>query len=213
MNTLGERLTSERRRLKLTQVQLATIGGVGKNMQYKYEKDKVAPDSQYLINLYNHGVDVSYILFAHQESSPPAPIVDALQKDVIGIPIYQPSDKDQERTTEQNHSVYLPKSLFNEHNIPLQDTVLTRISSDVMQPFIKNNDWILINTHDKNLANGGTFFYRLGPYELVSNLQYQGKHIMVSGTNPSFQPYMIDLSDETIDFDVIGRVVISIHHW
>jgi len=61
-STLPERLRSERKRLGLTQVQLADAGGVKKNAQINYESGKRNPDTAYLQSLQNHGVDVCFIL-------------------------------------------------------------------------------------------------------------------------------------------------------
>lgn len=62
MNTLGERLRSERERLGLSQVAFGEIGGVQKVAQINYEKDKRKPDAEYLAAIAVAGADVLYVV-------------------------------------------------------------------------------------------------------------------------------------------------------
>jgi transcriptional regulator with XRE-family HTH domain len=73
---LGSRLKSERLRLGLSQAEFASLGGVGKSSQIHYESGDRTPDSNYLIALSSHGVDVSYVLLGTTAGSAPAPTVD-----------------------------------------------------------------------------------------------------------------------------------------
>lgn len=59
---LGERLREERKRLGLTQEQVATAGGVRKQAQLKYEKGETTPDAEYLAAAALIGIDVLYVL-------------------------------------------------------------------------------------------------------------------------------------------------------
>lgn len=60
--SFSERLKSERKRLKLTQPQLAELAGTTKQSQLKYEKDMQKPGTEYLIAVAAVGVDVQYLL-------------------------------------------------------------------------------------------------------------------------------------------------------
>ena len=62
MSTYGERLKQERLRLKLTQVQLADAGGVGRYAQSCYERDITLPRADYLSAITLLGIDVLYII-------------------------------------------------------------------------------------------------------------------------------------------------------
>lgn len=62
MNTVGSRLLKERERLGKSQTEMAEQGGVKKNAQINYEKDKRSPDADYLTRIANAGADVNYIL-------------------------------------------------------------------------------------------------------------------------------------------------------
>ncbi|SFN70618.1 Helix-turn-helix [Xenorhabdus japonica] len=49
MCTTGSRLREERMNFKLTQSELADIGGIHKNTQGNYENDQKSPDSKYQV--------------------------------------------------------------------------------------------------------------------------------------------------------------------
>ncbi|MBF0583082.1 MAG: XRE family transcriptional regulator [Magnetococcales bacterium] len=58
----GERIQEERKRLKLSQTEFASAGGVVLNTQFTYEKNKRIPDAKYLAAIAKAGADVTYIL-------------------------------------------------------------------------------------------------------------------------------------------------------
>lgn len=60
--TFGVRLKEERKRLKLTQSQIATIAGTTKSTQLLYEKDAMRANSDYLAAITKAGIDVAYVL-------------------------------------------------------------------------------------------------------------------------------------------------------
>jgi transcriptional regulator with XRE-family HTH domain len=62
MTTFGKRLQDERRKLDMTQPELAKIGGITKSSQVNYEGGKRNPDTAYLAAIAQIGVDVQYII-------------------------------------------------------------------------------------------------------------------------------------------------------
>ncbi|KRC32041.1 MULTISPECIES: helix-turn-helix transcriptional regulator [unclassified Lysobacter] len=65
----GDRLRQERKRLGLTQQQMADIGGVRKQAQLKYEAGQSSPNAEYLALVQMHGVDVQFVLTAAPSSA------------------------------------------------------------------------------------------------------------------------------------------------
>lgn len=65
----GERLAQERRRLGLTQIEMATAGGVGQAAQSRYELEKTAPDAFYLHAFAQAGGDVLYVITGDEPSA------------------------------------------------------------------------------------------------------------------------------------------------
>ena len=62
MEEITQLLREERKRLGLTQEELATIGGVKVNAQGVYERGLRTPNAIYLENIANAGVDVLYVV-------------------------------------------------------------------------------------------------------------------------------------------------------
>lgn len=58
----GERLKEERKRLKLTQTELAQTGGVGRLAQSQYESEVRAPTTRYLSAIGAAGIDLAYLV-------------------------------------------------------------------------------------------------------------------------------------------------------
>ncbi len=71
MNSIGERLREERKRLGLSQDALCQIGGVQRRAQVNYEADERQPDAAYLAAVAAAGVDVLYVLTGSRDGPPP----------------------------------------------------------------------------------------------------------------------------------------------
>lgn len=73
MKDIGSRLRAERRRLGMTQMELAGIGGVEKNAQSHYERGERMPRADYLEKIAIAGVDISYVITQPRRDSPSSP--------------------------------------------------------------------------------------------------------------------------------------------
>jgi len=62
MDSIGQRLKEERKRLGYNQTDFATHGGVQKNAQSNYESNARMPDASYLAAIAAVGADIAYIL-------------------------------------------------------------------------------------------------------------------------------------------------------
>lgn len=60
--TLGARLRQERKRLRLTQAELARWGETCRKTQVRYETDTRSPAAPYLVSIAAAGIDVTYVL-------------------------------------------------------------------------------------------------------------------------------------------------------
>ena len=68
---IGKRLKSERERLRKSQDEFATLGGVKKRAQIYYEQDERCPDGHYFSAIAAAGADVAYILTGKQTDAYP----------------------------------------------------------------------------------------------------------------------------------------------
>lgn len=90
MQTIGERLRSERERLGLSQSEMCELTGVSRKTQFNYENGERYPDAAYLASLLERGGDTHFILSGkHQESAGRLnnvePDVEVLAKTIEGL--------------------------------------------------------------------------------------------------------------------------------
>lgn len=62
LHSIGDRLRSERERLKLSQAALAEYGGVKPLTQHSYEKGSSYPNADYLARVNDLGIDAMYVI-------------------------------------------------------------------------------------------------------------------------------------------------------
>ncbi|MCC4613279.1 helix-turn-helix domain-containing protein [Xanthomonas campestris pv. esculenti] len=70
--TVGKRLKDERKRLGLTQEEMAVQLGLTRYAQLNFEKDINLPGGAYLLAAVDRGVDVMYVLTGHRAQLDPA---------------------------------------------------------------------------------------------------------------------------------------------
>ncbi|MBZ2436261.1 transcriptional regulator [Xanthomonas perforans] len=70
--SLGARLKAERKRLRLTQIEMAEACGISRWAQLYFEKDINVPGGAYLLAAYAAGVDVMYVLLGQPSKIEPA---------------------------------------------------------------------------------------------------------------------------------------------
>ncbi|QWN07002.1 helix-turn-helix domain-containing protein [Xanthomonas citri] len=70
--TVGKRLKEERKRLGLTQEEMAVQLGLTRYAQLNFEKDINLPGGAYLLAALDRGVDVMYVLSGHRAQLDPA---------------------------------------------------------------------------------------------------------------------------------------------
>jgi len=85
MPTMGKRLRQERKRLRLSQAELAAIGGVKANAQGHYELGIRLPRADYLASVYEVGVDVLYVVLGAKKQDPTQPLILRLNQNINAI--------------------------------------------------------------------------------------------------------------------------------
>lgn len=68
--TFSSRLISERKRLKLKQMELAQLAGTTKKSQIDYEHERVPAFANYLASIAKAGVDVQFLLTGQESGGP-----------------------------------------------------------------------------------------------------------------------------------------------
>lgn len=82
MDTLGERLRHERKRLGMTQSELANLAGIERRAQSNYENNQRNPDTAYMGKLARAGFDVLFIMTGVNMN---APVTETLTPDEVDL--------------------------------------------------------------------------------------------------------------------------------
>ncbi|STZ76304.1 XRE family transcriptional regulator [Bergeriella denitrificans] len=86
-----------------------------------------------------------------------------------------------------------------------QLSVIT-VRGDSMEGVLNDGDNILIN-HAQNRPASGIYVVRIGDELIVKQTQLlPNQKLLVTSANPAYTPFEIDLTDESIDVQIIGRV-------
>lgn len=100
-NYFSQRLEEERKRLKMSQDEVATLVGVSREMWGKYERGVAAPSVAKIIDFAKVGADVSYILTGVRSQ----PVEDSLShREATVLDHYRNTDEVGRRAIEQTAS-------------------------------------------------------------------------------------------------------------
>lgn len=103
----------------------------------------------------------------------------------------------------------LPKSLIKKIGASVEDSCIINTDGSSMYPtIIGGQDQILVDTSKKEIFDGKIYVFRMENTLFAKRLQKLPKNrLKVISDNPDYESYIIDLNDESIDFDIIGRVM------
>lgn len=85
--------------------------------------------------------------------------------------------------------------------------VLMEISGDSMEPELKEGDTVLVDLSQTDVLSGRIYAVGIGEEVMVKQVdRAPGKYVLRS-KNAAYESIPIELSDESVDFRVIGRVL------
>lgn len=76
-----------------------------------------------------------------------------------------------------------------------------------MEGILFDGDNVLVD-HSRNQPGNGLYVLRIGEELIVKRTQtLPGNHLLVSSANEAYQPFELNLADETSGVEIIGKVV------
>jgi len=85
------------------------------------------------------------------------------------------------------------------------------VRGDSIMPTLNNGDVLLVSSNLEQIGDGIYVLHSDGLLQ-VKRLQRQpGGQLRVTSDNPAYQPYIVNLTDESTDFRVVGKVVWTVH--
>ena len=209
----SDRLTEERKRLKLTQENVADVVGVHKVTQNNYESGKRQPDAEYLHNLSKLGFDVSYILQVSDTQKP-----QKISADVVMIPRYSVRASAGNGASVLNEEpigyMAFMREWIERHELDATALFVIGITGDSMEGKLYANDSILVNRKIHDISGGSVYVFRQDNDLLIKYLQRMpGDVLRVSSENQAYPPYDIDMNIHADSVEIIGQVAVSMHSW
>lgn len=84
---------------------------------------------------------------------------------------------------------------------------VVKVTGDSMEGVLFDGDNVLVD-HSRNQPGNGLYVLRIGEELIVKRTQtLPGSHLLVSSANEAYQPFELDLADETSGVEIIGKVV------
>lgn len=206
---LGERLKLERQRLGLNQADFGAKVGVSKTSQFNYEAGDRSPDTAYLQQAFELGVDVHYVVTGQRIANDDAFVVIRQHEEVAASGGHGSFNGEHADIGGLSFSrKWLAKRGLN----PSLCEVIN-VTGDSMVPKLHEGDKVLVDTTDKTPKSGRAFVFLQGDELLVKYCQLLPDGILrVSSENQNYPTYDIDLS-KTDGVSIVGRVRASTHEW
>ena len=84
---------------------------------------------------------------------------------------------------------------------------IVKVTGDSMEGILFDGDNVLVD-HSRNQPGNGLYVLRIGEELIVKRTQtLPGNHLLVSSANEAYQPFELNLADETSGVEIIGKVV------
>lgn len=210
---IGARLQAERLRLRLTQAEMAAFGGVSKTTQSNYETGYRVPDAMYLSQVAQRGVDVQFVVTRERtltlEEARTAYLVARLSHEDASAALHVAEGR---AGYLRQDTASVTASWLKQRQLKPEQLRYLVVSDTAMQPVLQEGDTLLVDVEDTQPKSGPMFVLRQGGELMVKYLQaLPGGRTRVFGANAVFPAYEVDL--QSMDVQVLGRVVASVHNW
>ena len=212
MSDFSERLREERKRLKLTQGDMAAAGGVKANAQVNYEKGERAPTADYLQKVLAAGIDVTYLLTGLRSGSG-AVAAPAAESDSILIPLLSATGSMGPGNDLITEDVLMGNIPVSRHwlalNVPRsrpEALQLVHAYGDTMLGTLNSGDFAIVDTDCQVADIDGVYVLQANGQLFIKRVtrRMDGAHVITSD-NPSVRT--VDVLDGTQPVRICGRVV------
>ena len=212
MSDFSDRLREERKRLSLTQADMAAAGGVKPNAQVHYESGDRAPTSDYLHRLLGAGIDVPFLFTGRRSltGAVPAPASDA---DAVRVPLFSATGSMGDGNDLITEDVLVGDVPISRHwlqlNVPRsrpEALQMVHAYGDSMAGTLNSGDFAIVDTDCTVADIDGVYVLQAGGQLFIKRVtrRMDGTH-SVSSDNPSVKT--VDVLDGSQQVRICGRVV------
>jgi len=200
--------------------ELAAVLGMSPQTLGNRKKSQSLPYEEIVDKAFEKGIDLQYILTGKQNVYKPVKEKSTDYQNPIyaEIPHFNISAAAGNgvivETEEQLQPLSFRRDWLVKRRLSPANLVIVDVHGDSMEPYLKDDDLVLVDRSQIGINSGKTYVLRMGDHLLVKNLQLLPHGLVqVASFNAGFPPYQVDLADESLDMTVIGRVVASMHEW
>lgn len=213
-----ERIRKIRQECDLTIFQLSDKIGIPNRTISNYERGERKPSVEYLTLLYEHlNANPEWLLsgrgemFTDKEKT-------SLQAKVSAdeFTFYQKMNLDAAagygaiaEDEEIEDYIAFKKDWANKHiSSPKNAIRVLTAKGDSMEPTIKNGDLLLVDISQSEAKSDNIYVLRIDHSLVVKRIQrLPGNKLQVISDNKNYEPYVVDLSDESQETVIIGKVL------
>ena len=235
METIGERIRAERKRLGLSQEAFASLGGSSKPSQVRYESGERSPDGDYFAGVAAAGADVLYILTGGRtEVSLPqtaGDMIAAMQRQtafdglVVGLPDDVVDDlagfiRLPRYTVEASAGpginpgaeltvdvIAFDRQFLRDRGASPDQCTVIRARGDSMMPTIPDGSLLVVDHSQREISNGYITVISIGDDLLVKRIRRRLDGLVeLISDNAAYAPELI-ATDRLEQLRIVGRVV------
>jgi SOS-response transcriptional repressor LexA len=203
---IGDRIVQVRG--KLTQHAFAKSIEIAKITLLRYEKGERVPDAETIARICEtHSIDYTWLITGkgsptEAERYTPIPQYDIAASAGCGTIV--DDNPEVEMVMVDKHW------LEDQLKVSPKEVSMIFARGDSMHPTINNGDVLLVSDKIQAIQDG-IFVIRSDNLLQVKRIQRQtGSKLRITSDNPAYEAYTIDLSEEGLDFHMVGRVIWTI---
>lgn len=222
MESFGERLKTERKRLRLTQREMAERSGSSEPSQRRYEGGDRRPDAEYLEKVAALGIDIVYVLTGKRA-------IDALSRDAVedlrGQPIAQIGD-DMLVTipryaaqgaagggvinidgAPEDHLAF-PRDWLAAQGLRGASSFLMTVRGDSMRPALQDGDLVMVDRARAQLQSGRIYAFT-DPEDggtRIKRIRADNGGVVLISDNPTTDP-MVEIYTGPRADELLGRII------
>ena len=203
---IGDRLLQIRG--KLTQQEFADSIGISKTTYHRYEREERIIDVEVIAGICElYEFDYTWVITG--KGSPHE------FDRYISIPQYDIAASAGMGAFVEDHAevqmVLIDRNWLTSHlKAKPHDVSMINVCGDSMNPTLYHGDVLIVSSDLSRLCDG-IYVVRYDGLLQVKRLQFQPRNkIRVTSDNPMYRPYLVNLSQEGMEFRIIGKVIYTI---
>jgi len=190
---------------KLTQQEFSDSIKIAKISLLRYEKGDRIPDAEAIACICEtYNIDCTWLITGKGSPTEAERYVPIPQYDICasaGMGAFLEDMPEVEMVMVDKHW------LQDQLKVNPQEVSLIFARGDSMEPTINNGDVLLVCNKDQPIREG-IFIIRSDSLLQVKRIQRQtGASLRITSDNPAYEPFTVNLSDDNLDFKIIGKVI------